>query len=114
MSELVVGDFVLKLAVTIEIIIAGNIPCVEDILKEDGQDRASGSCGTRKTGFFSTITFHLFVCPLFLHLLTVLSSSAPLFNQLPSAYSAILILDLFVSCNSHNNYLQTEADCGER
>ena len=26
MSELVVGDFVLKLAVTIEIIIAGNIP----------------------------------------------------------------------------------------
>jgi hypothetical protein len=28
MSELVVGDFVLKLAVTIEIIIAGNIPVV--------------------------------------------------------------------------------------
>ena len=35
MSELVVGDFVLKLAVTIEIIISGNIPCVEDVLKED-------------------------------------------------------------------------------
>ena len=51
---------------------------------------------------FSTITFYLFVYPLFLHLLTVLSGSAPLFNKLPSAYSAILILDLFVSCNSHD------------
>ena len=52
MSELVVGDFVLKLAVTIEIIIAGNIPCVGDILKEDSQGRVSGSCGTRNTGYF--------------------------------------------------------------
>ena len=52
MSELVVGDFVLKLAVTIEIIIAGNIPCVEDVLKEDNQGRVSGSCRTRNTGYF--------------------------------------------------------------
>ena len=39
MSELVVGDFVLELAVAIEIIIADSIPCVEDILKEDDQGR---------------------------------------------------------------------------
>ena len=33
MSELVVGDFVLELAVAIETIIADSNPCVEDILK---------------------------------------------------------------------------------
>ena len=39
MSELVFGDFVLKLAVTIEIIIAGNTPCVDDVIKKDDQGR---------------------------------------------------------------------------